>query len=177
MDERANYLATKCKQSLEKGDYDSLLANAQQLEKLVDNKYLARFWQGTAYYYKKDFKKSAEFFYSLYLGNFKSKKEDDSLLFYLAMNYLYLKRLNDSLIIFQKLEKKDQKNIDVKIMLYLNLYLLGDVDLAIAELSDALEIDRNKTVATLEKLITVALQKSSLKEETKHLIKELIKRL
>lgn len=177
MDERIDYLANKCKVALEKGDYDSLLLNAQDLEKIVTDKYLARFWQGMAYYYKKDFTKSGAIFYNLYSSNFSSKEEDDALLFYLAMNYLYLHKLKESILIFKKLEEKDPKNVDVKVMLYIALHTLGDDAAALAELAEALKIDKNKAILDIEQIIEVALQKNELKEETKHVIRELVKRL
>ena len=45
MNERVDYLTVKCKQALEKENYDDLLSAASELEKIVEERYLARFWQ------------------------------------------------------------------------------------------------------------------------------------
>jgi len=131
-----------------------------------------------AYYHKGMFAKARETFYAIHLMQLaKEKKTDPNVVFYLAMCDLYLGRVDGAILLLEKLEAKFPENVDYKIMLYLALYMKGDVEQGNLELAEAFAVDPKRAGESLQGLMLQALENSKLSTTSKVLVMQMLKRL
>lgn len=176
--ENERYWLQKCIESFRNNDHEGLLKNADELEKVSEDKFTPTMYRGIAYYHKKMFEDAQKIFYSIYLKKLvKERKEDDNLLYYLSLCDIYTNKLDRAIDLLTKLEEKYPKNIDYKIMLYLAFNLKGDFVSSSFELSEALATDEKSTVKTLEEMLLVALEHSELSGTAKVLLVEMVRKL
>lgn len=177
-DEKENFWLQECIEAFRKEDFDLLLKNAEVLEKAGADKNTARIYIGIVYYHKKMFEEAQKVFYSVYLKKFKEeKKEDENLLYYLALCNMYSGQFDRAIDILTKLEEKHPQNIDYKIMLYIAFNLAGDYAESSIVLIEALKSDDKTAVKTLEELLLKALENSELSGTAKVLLVELARNL
>jgi tetratricopeptide (TPR) repeat protein len=116
----------KCIEAFRNSDYDSLLKNAEELEKNSKDRFTPVMYKGIAYFHKKMFNDACKVFYWLYLKKFsKEKNEDDGLLYYLALCSIYKNDTARAISLMEKLKKKHPENADYRLMHDLALKLNG----------------------------------------------------
>jgi len=168
----------KCMEAFRNNDFDSLLKCANELEAVSRDPSTALTYRGIAYYHQRKFGEARKIFYSVYLKKMiGERKQDDNLLFYLALCDLYLGKYQAAVDGLSRLEEKDHKNVDYKIMLYLALQLNGEPVRGNIVLAEALATDRKKTGEELEEMLLKSLERSQVSPATKVVLVEIVRRL
>jgi len=168
----------KCIEAFRNSDFDSLLKCAKELEAVSADPSTAMMYRGVAYYHQMKFEDARKIFYSIYLKKMmKEKKQDDNLLFYLALCDLYVGKYQAAVDALSRLEEKDQGNIDYKIMLYLAFQLNGEPVRGSIVLAEALAVDPKKTGEELEEMLMKSLEQSQVSPATKVMLVEMLRRL
>jgi len=168
----------KCIEAFRNNDFDSLFKAATELEAVSSDPSTALIYKGIALYHQKKFNDARKIFYSVYLKKMiKEKKQDDNLLFYLALCDLYMGKYQAAVDALSRLEEKDQGNIDYKIMLYLAFHLNGESVRGNIVLAEALAVDSKKTGEELEEMLMKSLEHSQISPATKILLVEMVRRL
>jgi tetratricopeptide (TPR) repeat protein len=178
MDERERLWLQKCIEAFRAEDYDALLKAAIELENVTSDPATASMYVGISYYHKGLFEKARKTFYDLHLMLLaRERRTDPNIVFYIAMCDIYLGRVDGAITLLEKLEAKFPENVDYKMMLYLALYMKGDVEQGNLELAEAFAVDPKRAGETLEGMMLKALENLKLSGTSKVLIMQLLKKL
>jgi tetratricopeptide (TPR) repeat protein len=178
MNEHERLWLQKCIEAFRAENYDALLKAAVELENVTSNPATASMYVGIAYYHKGMFEQARKTFYDLHLMLLaRERRTDPNVVFYLAMCDIYLGRVDGAIMLLEKLEAKFPENVDYKMMLYLALYMKGDVEQGNLELAEAFAVDPKRAGETLESMMLKALENLKLSGTSKVLIMQLLKKL
>ncbi len=178
LDERERFWLQKCIEAFRAEDYDALLKDAIELQKVTSDPATAAMYVGIAYYHKGMFAEAGKTFYAIYLRQLSRERQvDANIMFYLAMCDLYLGKLDSAIRTLEKLEEKFPENVDYKIMLYLAFYMNGEPENGNFELAEAFAVDPKAAGDELENLMLKVLGHGKLSATSKVLIMRMLKKL